>query len=254
MKNYPHKFSFAISIPIFNNYQDIEKLYLSFTKTKLKNYFICFVDDSNSNKALNEINKIFKKNYVIIRGPNKPNGRCAAVKKGFKWILKNINTEILIEMDSDLSYDPNDLLIPLNKKNQNYDILLGSKYQKKSRIINRSILRNFLSFIVTKLAKILFKKNISDFTNGYRIYKKNIIKKIIKKKIETDSPLENLNIVLYSIYLKANIKEFASSYNGNQTSHWSLNIISIFKLIFKTIYLFIYYFIKINFLLNNNKY
>ena len=48
--------------------------------------------------------------------------------------FKKYKYKILIEMDSDLSYDPNDLLIPLNK-NQNYDILLGSKYQKNQELL-----------------------------------------------------------------------------------------------------------------------
>jgi dolichol-phosphate mannosyltransferase len=247
MFKHTNKFNFAISIPTFNNYKDIRKLSLSFKQTNLKNYFICFVDDSSSDKVLSEIKKYFKKNYIVITGPNLKNGRCAAVKRGFEWIIKNIKTDILIEMDSDLSYDPKDLLKAIDKKFQRFDLILGSKYLNNSISIKRSFLRNFLSLIVTKISRLFFKSNVTDFTNGYRIYKRNFYKRISKKNIETDSPLENLNIVLYSLYLKARITEFPASYVGNSRSHWSTNIIGLVKLSLKTIYLILYYFFKINF-------
>ena len=241
------KFNFAISIPVFNNSHDIKKLFLSFQKSQLKNYFICFVDDSTTSNVFDEINKNFKKNYFVIRGPNLKNGRCAAVKKGFQWIVKNIKTETLIEMDSDLSYNPKDLLKVFKKNNKNFDLFLGSKYLKKSTLIKRSFFRNMLSFLVTKISSFFFKKNITDFTNGYRVYKKKFYRRLIRKKFETDSPLENLNIILYSIYLKAKIKEFPASYKGNSASHWAMDIYGITKLSLRTIYLILYYFFKINF-------
>ena len=64
MNLYKKKFNSVIVVPTFNNYQDIKKLSKYFNKSNLKNYFICFVDDSFDNKTKLYIKNYFKKNFI----------------------------------------------------------------------------------------------------------------------------------------------------------------------------------------------
>ena len=54
---YKKRFSSVIVVPTFNNYQDIKKLSKYFKKSNLKNYFICFVDDS-FDKTVETVTKV----------------------------------------------------------------------------------------------------------------------------------------------------------------------------------------------------
>jgi glycosyltransferase involved in cell wall biosynthesis len=250
MTFYKKKFSKVIVVPTFNNHRDIKKLSKYFKKSNLKNYFICFVDDSFDNKTNLSIRKYFKKNFIILNGLKIKNGRCEAIKLGFKWSLKNLTVKYFVEMDSDLSFYPSDINKGLRLLNKNNDVAIGSKYHKSSRVINRGMVRKFISYTLSYVCNKIFDQKIHDYTNAFRCYNKKAISKILKNKIKFDAPAENLNIILFLIYNKITIAEFPCIYYGQKHSSWfTLNynsIIIFFKQIFYTVSIFIFYFKKIN--------
>jgi hypothetical protein len=237
------KFNLVVAIPVLHNPEDIQHLYYSFKKSKLNNTLLCFVDDSKTNEVILEIYKYFKKNFIIFKGKKRKNGRNFAVDNTFRWILKNIDTKLIAEFDSDNSYRFIDLKKGVKKIYNNFDMAIGSKYLKKSKIVNRTFIRNFFSLIPSLICRYLFKKAILDYTNAQRIYKISFYKKILKKKITLDSPVENLNIVLFAISIGGKIAEYDSWYIGNQKSHWHSNFFSFLKQTYKTLKIISYYFL-----------
>ena len=179
------KFKSLIVIPTFNNHQDIKNLSKLFNKSKLKNYFICFVDDSFDKKTNYAIRKNFKKNYKILNGPKIKDGRCEAIKYGFSWSIKNLKVKYFVEMDSDCSFFPDDILLGLKILDKNYDIAIGSKYLIYSKVVKRSFYRRILSYSVSFISKKLFDQNLTDYTNAFRCYNKKSILYIITKKKNT---------------------------------------------------------------------
>ena len=167
-----------IVIPTYNEDANIVKL----TK-KLQNIIpqslIFVVDDTKDTK----IGKFFIKNkrvYYFLRKNKK--GRGSAVLYGLKRSLKNKNSEIFIEMDADFSHDPKEIkknILILKKKK--LDLLISSRYLKESKIFNWSISRRIFSLLANFLAKILLKIEVSDYTNGFRIYSRRSVILITKK-------------------------------------------------------------------------
>ena len=87
---------------------------------------------------------------------------------------------MFIEMDADFSHDPAEL--KRNIKffiNNSLDLLIGSRYLKRSKIINWSLSRRIFSLLANFLARNLLQIPITDFTNGFRIYSRRSVKKII---------------------------------------------------------------------------
>ena len=168
-----------IIIPTYNEDKNILSLIMKIKKY-LPNAKICIVDDTKKNI----IGTILKKNnlHKIIYFHRKKKGRGSAVIFGFKKLFnKNIN-QIFIEMDADFSHRPSELKknIRIFKKNKS-DLLIASRYLKKSKILNWSLSRKILSKLSNILAKNILKINISDYTNGFRIYSNNSVNLIIKK-------------------------------------------------------------------------
>ena len=98
-------------------------------------------------------------------------GRGTAILLGMQYFLDTNLMNIIIEMDADLSHDPDELEEKIDLfLNNNYDILIASRYLKDSKIINWSKKRKILSFLSNKLAKFFLKIPVSDYTNGFRIY------------------------------------------------------------------------------------
>ena len=69
-------------------------------------------------------------------------------------------------MDADFSHNPAELTKNINYFYKNsLDLLIGSRYLKKSKIINWSLSRRIFSFLANYLARNLLKILISDFCN-----------------------------------------------------------------------------------------
>ena len=83
-------------------------------------------------------------------------------------------------MDADFSHDPAELKRNINFFfNNSLDLLIGSRYLKRSKIINWSLSRKILSSLANFLARNLLQIPVTDFTNGFRIYSRRSAKKII---------------------------------------------------------------------------
>jgi dolichol-phosphate mannosyltransferase len=169
-----------IIIPTYNEDENILALIKEIRK-HVPDSKICIVDDSK----IDTINKILKKgnirNIIYFHRKNKK-GRGSAVIFGFKKLFNKNNNQIFIEMDADFSHRPSELKrnIKLFKKNKS-DLLISSRYLKNSKILNWPVSRKILSKYSNILAKFILKINITDYTNGFRIYSNNSINLIIKK-------------------------------------------------------------------------
>ena len=196
------KKNIGIIIPAFNEENNIERL-VKKIKGKFRDSLIIIVDDSRHKKTWKLIKKKKLKVNYAFRG--KKLGRGSAVIFGLKKLMKNKKIKIFVEMDADFSHNPAELPRNINffRKNS-LDLLIGSRYLKKSKIINWSLKRRVFSILANYLARSLLKIPIYDFTNGYRIYSKRAVKKIIKNCGKIDSGF----IVLSEILLELHINNF----------------------------------------------
>ena len=220
-----------IVIPTFNEDKNILSLIKSIKKY-VPDAHICIVDDSKKNN----IGIILKKNNfhkVIYFHRKNKNGRGSAVIYGFKKLFNKNIDQIFIEMDADFSHRPSELKknIKLFKKNKS-DLLIASRYLKKSKILNWSMSRKILSKLSNILAKTILKVNISDYTNGFRIYSNNSINLIIKKCGRIGDGFIVLSEILMVINVNnLKINETHSIFKNRVRGESSVNI----KLIFQSL-------------------
>ena len=131
---------------------------------------------------------------------------------------------------SDFSHNPSEL--PRNIKyflRNNLDLLIGSRYLKKSKILNWGISRRIFSLLANFLARNLLNIPISDFTNGYRIYSKKAVKKITRNCGKIGDDFIMLSEILVELYISnLKINEIESVFIIRSRGESSVN----FKLIF----------------------
>tara|TARA_B100001093_G_C26774305_1_gene991609 strand:- start:901 stop:1614 length:714 start_codon:yes stop_codon:yes gene_type:complete len=161
-------------------YNEFENLFILINQIKkiFKNYFIIIVDDSSTDEIKYKIKKY--KNIKYFKRKSK-SGRGSAVLFGMSKILKEKKINHIVEMDTDLSSHPKELIRNLkffDKKK--LDLLIMSRYLQGSKIINWPLRRKIFSFLSNKLAFFLLKVKVSDYTMGYRIYSKKAVKHVVK--------------------------------------------------------------------------
>lgn len=167
----------GIIIPTYYEEKNIKKLIKDINKC-LKQAIIFIVDDTPEPLIEPICNKF--KNIRYFHRKNK-RGRGSAVIFGIKKALKNKSIKLIIEMDADFSHNPNELNKKINYFNKKkIDLLIASRYLKKSKIVNWSFVRRIFSILSNMFARLFLKINIRDFTNGFRFYSIRSAKKIVK--------------------------------------------------------------------------
>jgi len=176
--------SLSIIFPCYNEadrlkytFNDIKK----FHEKKITNNFeIIFVNDGSSDNTFqilknykNKNTKLNKKIKIISYQNNK--GKGYALKKGveiarFDWILT---------LDADISVSITQLndWIKHKKIKKEKFIYFGSRNLKDSTI-KFKIYRKLIGLIFIKIIKIFFNINLSDTQCGFKLYKKDIAKKL----------------------------------------------------------------------------
>ena len=213
--------SLSVIIPIFNEEKRIIeslkmiKKFLTKIKKKIKIQII-FVDDGSVDNSILLLEKFLIKNNInnkIIK-LKKNLGKGAALKAGvlksdYKWILT---------CDLDMSVTLYEVLKWLKNKyiNNNYKIYFGSRKHSDSIVnakIYRKILGNFFRFIV----KFFLKINMNDTQCGYKLYKREIAKKIFKK-LTTNKFEHDLEIILNAKKFNYYIKELPVKWTHKSNS------------------------------------
>ena len=232
-----HLFKVGIILPAFNEYENIFEL-LNKIESTIKNKVVIIVDDSNNDKIKE---KITKKNDLHYFKRESKLGRGSAVLYGLNTLLKNKEINFFVEMDTDLSHDieelPNNIKFFLDNK---LDLLVSSRYLKESKIINWPRRRKLFSYLANKLARLLLKVPISDYTNGYRIYSRKAAEHVVKNCGKIGDGFIILSEILVESYINnLKINEIKSIWTDRKRGKSSVNLKLIFESLFGLIKLYL---------------
>ena len=116
----------------------------------------------------------------------KKSGLGRAYLAGFKWALER-GYEFIFEMDSDLSHNPDDIPQFLEAaKNQNADLVLGSRSSGGIRVVNWPLKRLMLSRSAGIYVKIITGMPFTDPTGGYKCFRRRALQTINLEEIKSD--------------------------------------------------------------------
>jgi len=226
----------AIIIPAYKENENIFRL-IKKIKSIIPKSYIYIVDDSPKKNLI----KKKLKNNINFFYRNKKLGRGSAVIYGLKKAILKKNINIFIEMDADFSHNPTELKKKINffKKNK-LDLLIASRYIRKSRIINWPYSRKILSFLANFIAKQFLRVPVTDYTNGFRIYSKKSAQVIINECGKIGDGFIILSEILFKIYShNLKISELPTIFVNRKRGESSLNFslilfsfIGLIKLIF----------------------
>ncbi|HTX22873.1 MAG TPA: polyprenol monophosphomannose synthase [Candidatus Aquilonibacter sp.] len=137
------------------------------------------VDDNSpdgTGKIADELAAENPRVHVLHR--NEKNGLGRAYIAGFKWALEH-GYEFIFEMDCDFSHDPEDIPKFLDAaKNENADLVLGSRYSGGIRVINWPLRRLMLSRTAGIYVKVVTGMPFTDPTGGYKCFRRRALQAV----------------------------------------------------------------------------
>ena len=173
----------SIVIPTFNEVENIITLLknLKFILSDFE-YEIIVVDGDSPDGTSDRVNKYMKlnKRIKLITRIGR-SGLSSAIKEGLIFA----QGKYLLVLDGDGQHHPSFILNMLDEiKNNNFDIVIGSRFLDTSKLEGLSNQRSLGSKIANKLARISLHKNYSkltDYLSGCFCLEKEIAKKYIRK-------------------------------------------------------------------------
>jgi len=211
-----------VFLPTYNEKDNIGDLIEALNKLKI-NKEILIVDDDSNDGTLDIIKEKMKKiEYLnLIRRKGKK-GRGLAGIVALKYFIKS-DCDILIEMDADFAHHPK--YIPeFLKYFPKYDVVIGSRLIASGGEKDRNITRSSISLLANFFIRIFFGIKIKDCTSGYRVFKKDILKKLNFNNFISVNP-EIVEELLYGCVLgKARIKEVPIVYYERKGGKSKLNL------------------------------
>jgi dolichol-phosphate mannosyltransferase len=184
----------AIIVPAYNESENL-KILLPGIRRAAPGAQIFVVDDSADKEHRKLENLVFRLKDPGIRIITRESkqGRGSAVMAGLREAFKDSRIKRFIEMDADLAHDPAEIPDFLKQADET-DLVIGSRYIEGSRITDWPLRRLIQSRMINFFLKYLLGLNITDYTNGYRMYSRRAVSELMRTP-----PLERGFIALSEI-------------------------------------------------------
>jgi len=192
----------CIIIPMHNEEsvaKNSVKLILEYIKQIPAEITLLVVNDGSQDATKKIIEDLINKNkdshlQIISHSVNKGYG--AALRTGIKFAINN-QYDYAIFMDSDMTNHPKYINEFYKKMLEGYDYIKATRYLKGGGAEGVLLYRRILSKVGNFVAKILYGLPLTDFTNGFRAVKLDILKKIDLTEKDFSIIMEELFKVKY---------------------------------------------------------
>ena len=174
-----------VVIPTYNESENIDRV-LRRVRGALPDATVLVVDDGSPDGTGDIAEKVGAEigNIEILRRAEK-SGLGSAYRAGFRWGLDR-GFDVCVEMDADLSHDPDalpDLVAPLDK---GFELVIGSRYVPGGSIPNWAWHRRLLSRGGNVYASTLLGLGVTDSTAGFRAYSASVLNRIALDDIRAE--------------------------------------------------------------------
>jgi dolichol-phosphate mannosyltransferase len=166
-----------VVLPTYNEAENIERV-LRRIRAALPEAGVLVVDDGSPDGTANLAEKLGGElaNIEVLRRRAK-SGLGSAYRAGFAWGLDR-GWEAFVEMDADLSHEPEALPSLIEPLTEGTDLVVGSRYVPGGSIPNWRWHRRVLSQGGNVYAALLLRLHVADSTSGFRAYRAEALRRI----------------------------------------------------------------------------
>ena len=235
----------TIVLPTYNEAENIEDFLNAVTTVveKIEDFDVkmLVVDDYSPDGTSDIIKKIMENNKRVFLINNPVRGLGNAYKSGFKHALEHLNSDILIEMDSDFSHSPDKIPELLNMINQGYTFVIGSRYIKGGSIPdNWALIRKLNSKYGNIFARFIAGLySVKDCTSGFRAISADLIKQISLQNLNVNGYAFQMNILYECIKNGAKVTEIPINFIDRTKGKSKLNIKDVLEFMKNSFIIFI---------------
>jgi len=177
------KNKYSILLPTYNERENLPiiiwLIVKSFTKSG-EDFEVIIIDDGSPDGTLEvaqQLQDIYGQDKIVLRPRAKKLGLGTAYVHG----IKNATGNFIIIMDADLSHHPKFIPDFIKKQSEgDYDVVTGTRYSGNGGVYGWDLKRKLISRTANYITQILLRPGVSDLTGSFRLYKKQVLQKLIE--------------------------------------------------------------------------
>jgi dolichol-phosphate mannosyltransferase len=220
-----------IIIPTYNEAENIEGLAKEILAQNIYGSTILIVDDNSPDNTGIIADRLASEDpriKVLHRYQNR--GRGSAGIEGFKFALKD-EADYVVEMDADFSHHPR--YIPdLLRFIKEYDIVLGSRFVKGGKDIERSPFRKMITVFARAYIRRILGIKVKDITSGFRCFRKKVLEEIDLDHMLSTGPSIVTEILYKSVLKGFKIYESPIVFEDRKKGKTKLNLAVLLKTLY----------------------
>lgn len=221
-----------IVMPVANEENTMEQLLDRILALPYENLFIYPVIDDYSKDGTEEI--IRKKETETGRVKciyyKESRGVITCYLEGFKQALAD-GAEWIIEMDGGLSHLPEEIPQFIQKLNEGYDCVWGSRFMKGGQMKHLPFYRRILSQGGTFLSNFVLGTKLKDMTSGFEAFRREILEQMNLDRILSKGHMYQTEMRFYCRHLKT--IEVPIHYIGGESSLKGSSVTEALRLLFQ---------------------
>lgn len=174
---------YSILLPTYNEKENLPIIVWLIDKSMSENnhdYEIIVIDDGSPDgtlEAAKQLEKIYGSDKIVLRPRAKKLGLGTAYIHG----IKHARGDFIIIMDADLSHHPKYIPQFIKKQKEgNYDLVSGTRYIGDGGVNGWDFKRKLISRGANYLTQVLLRPGASDLTGSFRLYKKDVLQKLVE--------------------------------------------------------------------------
>ena len=162
--------------PTYNECKNVQSL-IELILGKHPEFHLLIVDDSSPDGTANKVKELQAdySNLYLEERPSK-DGLGTAYIYGFKWAIER-DYDRIVQMDADLSHDPNDVPYLVNLLDE-HDLIVGSRYVEGVSVVNWPIRRLMLSYGANLYSRVITGMPIKDSTGGFKAWRREVLEEL----------------------------------------------------------------------------
>tara|TARA_Y100000780_G_C13672571_1_gene412990 strand:+ start:1249 stop:1962 length:714 start_codon:yes stop_codon:yes gene_type:complete len=162
--------------PTYNECKNVQSL-IELILGKYPEFHLLIVDDSSPDGTANKVKEL-QADYPNLHLEERPtkDGLGTAYIYGFKWAIER-EYDRIVQMDADLSHDPNDVPRLVNLLDE-HDLIVGSRYVEGVSVVNWPIRRLMLSYGANLYSRVITGMPIKDSTGGFKAWRREVLEEL----------------------------------------------------------------------------
>jgi dolichol-phosphate mannosyltransferase len=176
----------VVVLPTYQEAENIETV-LRRLRAAVPDAHVLVVDDGSADGTADLADKVADDlgSIDVLRRPGK-SGLGSAYRDGFAWGLER-GYDVLVEMDADLSHEPEALPSLLAVIDAGAaDLVIGSRYVPGGSTPHWPRIRRFLSVWANRYTAVVLGLAINDATAGFRAYRADMLRRIDLEHVRAD--------------------------------------------------------------------